>query len=77
VQNSVVTLYFCLLSLVFLTYLPYLLIPPYHQVPFVVYNIPEVDAVVKKWSDVDYMHTLLGGAYCVCVCMGVVCVVCM
>ena len=31
------------------------------EVPFVVYNIPEVDAVVKKWSDVDYMHSLLGG----------------
>ncbi len=31
------------------------------EVPFVVYNIPEVDAVVKKWSDVDYMHGLLGG----------------
>uniref|UniRef100_A0A7S3GTU2 JmjC domain-containing protein n=1 Tax=Spumella elongata TaxID=89044 RepID=A0A7S3GTU2_9STRA len=31
------------------------------EVPFVAYNIPEVDAVVKKWSDVDYMHSLLGG----------------
>lgn len=28
--------------------------------PFIVYNIPEVDAVVRKWNDVDYMHKLLG-----------------
>lgn len=29
--------------------------------PFVAYNMPEVDAVVKKWNDVDYLHKLLGG----------------
>jgi hypothetical protein len=28
--------------------------------PFVVYNIPELDDIVRKWSDVDYMHKLLG-----------------
>lgn len=34
------------------------------EVPYVVYNIPEVDAVVNKWNDVDYLHRKLGnGAY--------------
>jgi hypothetical protein len=28
--------------------------------PFVVYNVPEVDAVVAKWSDLDYLNNLLG-----------------
>jgi len=30
------------------------------EVPFVVYNVPEIDAVVKKWSDLDYLHKKLG-----------------
>lgn len=30
------------------------------EVPFVVYNIPEVDAVVKKWSNLDYLVSKLG-----------------
>lgn len=30
------------------------------EVPFVVYNIPEVDSVVKKWNNVDYLHAKLG-----------------
>jgi hypothetical protein len=28
--------------------------------PFVVYNVPEVDEVVKKWSDLDYLNNLVG-----------------
>jgi hypothetical protein len=28
--------------------------------PFVVYNIPEVNDVVKKWNDLDYIHKKLG-----------------
>ena len=28
--------------------------------PFVVYNIPEVDEVVKKWNNIDYLHKKLG-----------------
>lgn len=28
--------------------------------PFIMYNIPEVDAVAKKWSDVDYLQHKLG-----------------
>jgi hypothetical protein len=28
--------------------------------PFVVYNVPEVDEVVKKWSDLDYLNKLVG-----------------
>jgi hypothetical protein len=30
------------------------------EVPFVVYNVPEVDAVVRNWSDIDYLHRKLG-----------------
>eukprot|EP01035_Chromulina_nebulosa_P035954 gene35954-48366_t len=30
------------------------------EVPFVVYNIPEVDNVVHKWNNVDYLSRLLG-----------------
>jgi len=30
------------------------------EVPFVVYNVPEIDAVVKKWSDLDYLQKKLG-----------------
>jgi hypothetical protein len=30
------------------------------EVPFIVYNIPEVDEVVKKWNDINYMSKLLG-----------------
>jgi hypothetical protein len=30
------------------------------EVPFVAYNIPEVETVVKKWSDIDYLHRRLG-----------------
>ena len=30
------------------------------EVPFVVYNMPEVDDVVKKWNDLDYLHNKLG-----------------
>ncbi|KAJ1432682.1 hypothetical protein B484DRAFT_447675 [Ochromonadaceae sp. CCMP2298] len=28
--------------------------------PFVAYNIPEIDAVAKKWSDIDYLSKKLG-----------------
>lgn len=28
--------------------------------PFVVYNIPEVNEVSKKWNDIDYLHSKLG-----------------
>lgn len=30
------------------------------EVPFILYNIPEVDAVVKKWNNLDYLSKLLG-----------------
>lgn len=30
------------------------------EVPFVMYNIPELDEVVKKWNDMDYLSKLLG-----------------
>ena len=30
------------------------------EVPFVVYNIPEVDEVVKKWNNLDYLQRKLG-----------------
>eukprot|EP01038_Epipyxis_sp_PR26KG_P007811 gene7811-10609_t len=30
------------------------------EVPFVVYNIPELDEVVRKWNDLDYLSKLLG-----------------
>ena len=30
--------------------------------PFVVYNIPEVEEVVRKWSDLDHLSELLGGS---------------
>ena len=30
------------------------------EVPFVVYNVPEVDDVVRKWSDLDYIQEKLG-----------------
>ena len=30
------------------------------EVPFVVYNIPEVDEVVKKWNSIDYLNKKLG-----------------
>ena len=30
------------------------------ELPFIVYNVPEVDNVVRKWSDVDYIHQKLG-----------------
>lgn len=33
------------------------------EVPYVVYNAPEVDAVVRKWSDVDYLQKRLGNQY--------------
>ena len=28
--------------------------------PFIVYNVPEADEVVKKWSNIDYLHRRLG-----------------
>ena len=28
--------------------------------PFVVYNVPEVDEVVRRWTDVDYLNQILG-----------------
>lgn len=28
--------------------------------PFIVYNIPEVDEVVRKWNDLEYLSNLLG-----------------
>jgi hypothetical protein len=31
-----------------------------HEVPFIVYNIPEVDEVVKKWNDLDQLRKILG-----------------
>jgi hypothetical protein len=30
------------------------------EVPFIVYNVPEVDSVVKKWNDLKYLTKLLG-----------------
>ena len=30
------------------------------ELPFIVYNIPELDAVVKKWNDFDYLSHRLG-----------------
>lgn len=30
------------------------------EVPFVVYNVPDLDEVVRKWSDLDYIHNKLG-----------------
>jgi hypothetical protein len=33
-----------------------------HELPFVAYNVPEVDNVVKKWSDIDYLRNKLGEA---------------
>lgn len=30
------------------------------EVPFIMYNIPELDAAVKKWSDLDYLNSRLG-----------------
>jgi hypothetical protein len=30
------------------------------ELPFVVYNVPQVDEVVKKWSNIDYLHKKLG-----------------
>ena len=30
------------------------------EVPFVVYNVPEVDDVVRKWSNLDYVQEKLG-----------------
>jgi len=30
------------------------------ELPFIMYNIPEVDAVVKKWNNLDYLSKLLG-----------------
>eukprot|EP01035_Chromulina_nebulosa_P026497 gene26497-34697_t len=30
------------------------------DVPFIMYNIPELDKVVKKWSNIDYIHRRLG-----------------
>jgi hypothetical protein len=30
------------------------------ELPFIVYNVPEIDEVVKKWSDMDYLHSKLG-----------------
>ena len=32
------------------------------EVPFVVYNVPEVDSVVRKWSDLEYLRNRLGNA---------------
>lgn len=28
--------------------------------PFITYNHPEVDTVVKKWADLDYVNSLVG-----------------
>ena len=39
--------------------------------PFVVYNVPEVDEVVRRWSNVDYLNTLLGMFVYVCMLCGV------
>lgn len=30
------------------------------ELPFVVYNMPEVDKVARQWSDIDYLHKKLG-----------------
>ena len=30
------------------------------EVPFVAYNIPQVDGVARKWNDLDYLHKKLG-----------------
>jgi Cupin-like domain len=30
------------------------------EVPFIVYNIPAVDEIVKKWNDIDYLQKKLG-----------------
>lgn len=30
------------------------------EVPFVIYNNPDVDAVARKWDDMDYLHKKLG-----------------
>jgi hypothetical protein len=30
------------------------------EVPFVVYNVPEVDEVVRRWSDLDYLVKKIG-----------------
>jgi hypothetical protein len=30
------------------------------EVPFVVYNIPEVDEIAKRWNNIDYLHEKLG-----------------
>ena len=30
------------------------------EVPFIVYNVPEVDEVVRKWSNLDYLSERLG-----------------
>ena len=32
------------------------------EVPFVVYNIPDVDNTVTKWSDLDYLYKRLGSS---------------
>jgi hypothetical protein len=29
-------------------------------VPFIVYDVPEVEETVKRWSDVEYLHRKLG-----------------
>lgn len=30
------------------------------ELPFIVYNIPEVEEVVKKWSDLNYLNNKIG-----------------
>ena len=30
------------------------------EVPFIIYNNPEVDSVVQRWSDIDYISSRLG-----------------
>jgi hypothetical protein len=30
------------------------------EVPFIVYNVPEVDEVVRKWKDLDYLNSRVG-----------------
>ena len=27
--------------------------------PYIAYNVPEVDETVKKWGDVDYLNDML------------------
>lgn len=39
------------------------------EVPFVVYNVPEVDDVVRKWGRLPYLREKLGTASAVYICV--------